>query len=273
MCLVVVAFQRSRRWPLLVAANRDEFHARASAPLAAWQDFPEIAGGRDLQAGGTWMAATLGGRFSAVTNVRLGLKPLARPRTRGHLPMAGLAAPARNLGSKAIELELGDVEQYGPFGLLVGDRESLHHHSNVFPSLGALTPGIHVLSNGPMNAPWPKAEQVRATLGAAIQSADPTDKQLYEMMAISTYDQSQLLPDTGVGIDLESRLAPVFIADRTYGTRATTLLRIGANDQVQMSERRFSNEGAVIGERKLYTDGGSWQLQTVSETGRSSHAG
>jgi len=160
MCLIVVAFQLSRSWPVLVAANRDEFHARPSAPLQPWDEQPSVAAGRDLQAGGTWVAASVRGRFAAVTNARLGRKPRVRARSRGQLVPAAID----KLEGRRSKSNVGPVDEYGPFGLLDGDTERMRHRSNAFESAGWLTPGVHVLSNGPMNAPWPKAEQVKRAL-------------------------------------------------------------------------------------------------------------
>src|SRR5881392_2000516 len=95
MCLIVVGWQ-TREHRLIVAANRDEFHARPAAPAAFWSDQPSILAGRDLQAMGTWMGVARSGRFAAVTNYRGAREPSA-PHSRGSLVvefLKGLQSPS-----------------------------------------------------------------------------------------------------------------------------------------------------------------------------------
>lgn len=255
MCLIVVAFQQSRSWPILLAANRDEFHARPRAPLQLWDEQPDVAAGRDLQAGGTWVAASARGRFAALTNARLGRKPRARTRTRGALVLAAID----ELEGSHSESKVGPIDEYGPFGLLDGDTKRMRHRSNAFEAVGWLTPGVHVLSNGPMNAPWPKAEQVKRALSAAIADGEPSDQQLFAIMSKTDIDDRWPLPDTGIGDALERHLAPVFIKDPVYGTRATTLLRISADNLVEIAERRYNASGDVAGQTKLEAVSNRWR--------------
>lgn len=259
MCLIVVAHRVHDRYPLIVLANRDEFHARPAAPVAAWDGDLPIAAGRDLQAGGTWMGALPDGSFAAVTNARVPGSSRARPRSRGSLPVAALAAVARAKQAYVPK----QPELYAPFGLLVADSQGLRHGSNWFPSAGALAPGVHVLSNGAMNAPWPKAIQLRQSLNKQLKSGGLDADALFHLLREEAVDPSMALPDTGVGPELERRLAPPFICDPVYGTRASTILRVSAEREVELIERRFDGAGKESGETTLRADGKVWRQESA----------
>lgn len=258
VCLIVVAFRADSRWPVLVLANRDEFHARPAAPLAIWNG-GRIAAGRDLQAGGTWMGVLADGSFAAVTNARTPGGPRARPRSRGSIPTAALAGLANGQSASAALSFLQCPEDYAPFGLLIADQQALHHRSNWFSSEGGLDAGIHALSNGAMNARWPKAEQLCRGLRQQLSSGEVEFEALFALLREERVDPMLPLPDTGVGIELERRLAPPFIRDPVYGTRASTILRVSADGAVDLCERSFDAAGNVSGQQHLRAEGGFWR--------------
>ena len=264
MCLIALAWRRHPRYPLVLATNRDEFHDRPADPLAPWTDAPDIVGGRDGLHGGSWLALR-GWRLAAVTNVR---RPGEREgRSRGAL----VADFARGSGSALDTLQAlaDEAPHYRPFNLLVHDGDLLAFATNLphVPADGedgrsfalrVLAPGLHGISNGPLDAPWPKTERLIARLDAwlaspAADAGDPDLAPLFDALADDTRADDGDLPDTGVGLDLERFLSPAFIRSERYGTRASTVVLIG-QDRAQIVERRFAPDGAFVGESRWRTD-------------------
>src|ERR1700749_4617334 len=160
MCLLVLAWRAHPRYRLIVAANRDEFHARPTAPLAVWPEAPDILAGRDLTAQGTWLAVDRRRRFGIVTNFRdaQARRPEA-PSRGGLIPdwLRQALTPAAFLG----ELEPRG-QRYAGFNLLLNDGDSLSYASNRAPKFAAaLAPGVYGLSNLLLDTPWPKLTRVR----------------------------------------------------------------------------------------------------------------
>lgn len=255
MCLIALAWRMHPRYRLVLAANRDEFHERPTLPLAPWQDAPGVIGGRDALHGGGWLALR-GARLAAVTNVRRPGAP--QGRSRGAL-VAGFvqgAAPAQT----ALEALADEAGDYSPFNLLLHDGDALAFASNL-PGFVArpLTPGLHGLSNGALDPPWPKTETLMARLDLWLQaqrdarSPDETAPELsslFDALADTTPAPDAALPDTGVGPERERFLSPAFIANARYGTRASTVVLI-ADDHVRIVERRFGPEAVPLGETAL----------------------
>ncbi|WP_353981479.1 NRDE family protein [Salinicola endophyticus] len=248
MCLIVFDWQPDSDRPLRLAANRDEFHARPSAALHHWQDAP-LLGGRDLEGGGTWLAATPGGRFAALTNVRdAHLATPARAPSRGELVTAALQAaePQRWLQN----LATAGAQRYAGFNLLlrVHDRLWVLHHGRDETTLSEVTPGLHGLSNAALNTPWPKLVRARKALRQALADGD-WQTSMWQAMHDTRPAADAELPDTGVGLATERRLSPIFIVGETYGTRATTLVNATANGVIEIAERRYAGMGVPEGER------------------------
>lgn len=243
MCLIAFAYRMHPAFELLVIANRDEFFARPTAPLAAWADAPDVLGGRDLQAGGSWLGVTASGRFAAVTNFREPHLPRPGARSRGSLVgafLAGATPPASYMKSLAAR-----APSYPGFNLLAGDRTGLWYLTNRGAEPRAVEPGLHALSNHALDTDWPKVATSRARLGAAIEGGRiPTDDELFAILADDAPVEDLLLPDTGVGLERERALAPVFIRTPDYGTRSSTLVFIGAESGVRIVERS-SADGSV----------------------------
>lgn len=249
MCLIALAWNAHPRWRLLLAGNRDEFHARPTAPLAAWPDAGGMLAGRDLQAGGTWMGAAPGGRAAVVTNVR---RPRDRrgERSRGWLVrdfLAGTKTAADQAAALAPE-----ASTYRPFNLLLFDaRRAFYVGNRASPCVQRLEPGVHGLSNADLHTPWPKTQALVTVMqrwlasdGAASASFDA----LWEALADATVWPDALLPDTGIGIERERALSASFIRGAEYGTRASTLVAVGHDGSVRMAERRFGPQGICLGE-------------------------
>ena len=248
MCLIAFDHRPGSDWPLRLVANRDEFHARPAAPLAAWEDAPRIVGGRDLEAGGTWLAVHRHGRFAAVTNVRdPRLKVPADAPSRGALVRDALESP--DLPAWLEGLAGGEARHYAGFNLLAGDGERLWHlHRGLDGvTLRRVSPGLHGLSNASLDTPWPKLIAVRQGLTASLRHGHWPDDALAAMSDPRPSD-SDRLPETGVGLEMERMLSPPFIVGERYGTRAMTWLSWHASGRIEIGERRFGPGGVELGE-------------------------
>ena len=237
MCLIVLAYNAHPRYPLLLAANRDEFHERPAAPAHFWTDAPDVLAGRDLQAGGTWLGLHRSGRFAALTNHR----DLHRPPKQG--PSRGLLV--RDALEGAIDLD--STAAYAGFNLLHGHLDDLRYHNNLEPTDQGLSNGIHGISNAFLNTPWPK---VQAAKKGMEQLLDAPDAQLigglFALLANDDPAPDERLPDTGLSRDLERAVSPIFIRTDGYGTRCSTVLLVDANGNVHFEERTWPHGGAVV---------------------------
>jgi uncharacterized protein with NRDE domain len=253
MCLIAVAWRCSARYPLVLAANRDELHDRPALMAAAWLDSPDIRGGRDLAAGGSWLALSGRGRLAAVTNLRRGERAAA-PHSRGELVrdflLADDPAPA------AAAAGLARAGDYGPYNLLLWDGQALVHATNrPAPACATLATGVHGLSNGPIDARWPKVRRLtnrlRDWLEALPEAREPAVAPLFAALSDEQGAPDDELPDTGLGIDVERRLAPAFIRNRHYGTRASTVVLIDRDGRAQLLERSFAPDGEPTADVRL----------------------
>lgn len=251
MCLIVLDWRPGSAAPLRLAANRDERHDRPAAPLARWRDCPAILGGRDLEAGGSWLAAHSGGRVAAITNVRApGFKAGAAGPSRGHLVHQALVEA--ELGAWLERLASQAAQAYAGFNLLACDGETLWHlhHGPLDTRLAQVKPGLHGLSNASLDTPWPKLTQAREHLARLLD--DPRRNFLddaWTLLSDARQADDESLPDTGVGLTLERRLSAAFILGQDYGTRASTLLEWRAHGEIVIAERRFGPGGIAAGEQ------------------------
>lgn len=243
MCLIVFAWRPGHAQPLIVAANRDEFYARPSLPLAQWPEAPQVYAGRDLEAGGTWLGVGANGRFAALTNIRDPHQPPAR-KSRGELVARFLG------GDMPIDDYLSDVVarslEYSGFNLLVGNANELWHFNARETEAVMLPPGVYGLSNAGLDTPWPKLLKARAALEEVLD--DPQPQALLALLNDPQTAPFAELPDTGVGVATETLLSSVFIASPTYGTRASTALIVHADATRHLVERSFGPYGGHLGE-------------------------
>jgi len=249
MCLIAFAWQTHPRWRLVLAGNRDEFHARPSAPLARWSDLP-ITGGRDLEAGGTWLGVTDAGRCCVVTNVRDPRDPQLGA-SRGLLATDYLAG-ADDATAHALAL-LATAAGYRPFNLLTFDARAAFYLGNRPEARAqAVTHGVHGLSNADFNTPWPKTRALMARLVAWIEAGNAEDfAPLFAALADEATAPDEQLPDTGIGLERERLLSSAFIRGERYGTRASTVVAIGHDGRGVIVERGFGPEGRFLGEGRL----------------------
>jgi uncharacterized protein with NRDE domain len=244
MCLLILSHQVSTEFPLLVAANRDEFHGRPTAHSGFWADHPALLAGRDLQQGGTWMGVTRSGRFAAVTNYRDPAGVIAAPCSRGDLPLSyltGAQPPEDFLGSLTHR-----ARDYAGFNLLVGDRHSLWYYSNSDNQAPRrLSPGIYGLSNAALNTPWPKVELGKARMLALQNKGEITHNALAAVVANQQMADQDSLSRQGLDGEMDPILSAQFIVTDTYGTRSSTTMWTEANARTHWREQSFSASGAL----------------------------
>jgi uncharacterized protein with NRDE domain len=247
MCLIVLAWNVHPEWRLVVGANRDEFYDRPSEPAGWWRHAPEVFGGRDLRAGGTWLGAGVQGRFAAVTNVRDPPAQRASARSRGELPATFLegSMPAREFARHAQILR----GAYNPFNLVVGDGEELWFVNSRAQAPLRLGAGIHGVSNAELDSAWPKVQRSKARFAEALGQLDP-EPLVFELLADRCLVPDEELPDTGVGLEWERVLSAPFIATERYGTRSSTFVAQSDN-RLRFVERSFEKGGAAGGERRV----------------------
>lgn len=259
MCILLIAIDAIPEWPLLLLGNRDEFHERPTAGATPWRGEADCLGGLDLLAGGSWLAQRNDGRFACVTNVRNGL-PTTAPRSRGMLVREFVIGNASV--DEFAERVFADLDEYAPFNLVFGDRKGVCLIDGSGKALQRLKPGIHVLGNGPFDSNWPKIERLRTRFTKAIRRGERDDTTFLSLLADTSQPDESDLPDTGVGIDLERMLAPIFIRGERYGTRASTLAMRHEDGSVFLRERSFGPLGAQSDEVQwqcLNVDG-EWEL-------------
>ena len=255
MCLLVFAWQTCPDHPLVFAGNRDELHARPDLAAGIWEDAPQVLGGRDLEAGGTWLGVTGNGRFAVVTNYREGPNPKKMQRSRGELSADFLR------GAMAPQIYLQDVRrrarEYAAFSLIVGDADTLWYFSNRSPRAPfAVAPGIHGLSNHLLDTPWPKVSLSMARLEALLAEGVPVTEPLFQLLADRTPASIETLPDTGIGVQHELLASSVFVAHEMYGTRCSSVILRARGGEWCFAERRFDAAGRTL-ETRYFQLGGS----------------
>jgi len=254
VCFLVLAHGNHPAFPLVLAANRDEFFARAAQPAHFWSSHPDLLAGRDGQEGGTWMGITRAGRFAALTNFRDPANQLPAAPSRGRLVLDFLTGS----GDRKAHLDYLRREgaRFNPFNLLFGRVGELYWYSNRAPGDACpLSTGTHALSNHLLDTPWPKVEVGRRKMGSCLRKSPPTageEQRLCERLFLLLEDRRQFppgdLPDTGVGPAAEQLLSPIFISMPGYGTRCSTVLLVDRDGRVTFRERTFDHEGEPRGE-------------------------
>ena len=249
MCLILVAWQAHPRFPLVVAANRDEWFAREADPAGFWPEPPALLAGRDLVAGGTWLGLTRSGRFAALTNVRGPTSARADAPSRGGL-VTGYLTGSLPASGMAEQLATSDMSRYNGFNLLFGDRHELHCYNNVRGESKRLAPGIYGLSNEYLDTPWPKVEKSKSALADALDAL-PGDTGLFHLLRDDTVFPEHELPATGVSPDWERLLSAAFVRGPDYGTRCSTVVLVDADGMATFDEQTWL-PAAKPGPRRRY---------------------
>lgn len=226
MCLILIALNRRPDLPLIVAANRDEFHARPAQPLDFWQDQPWLLAGRDLEAGGTWLGVDRLGRLAAVTNIRGEQPGMRGERSRGSLAVKYLAGAIG--AAEYIRKVVAECGLYGPFNLVLYEQGFLHAcGSSTAPA--RYTSGLHAISNGALDEPWLRSERGLAGLARILDSNDFSREDAY----------LDLLSDRTP----ETQEPPLFILGDRYGTRCSSVILLTADGRLSFIERSFRADG------------------------------
>lgn len=255
MCLIVVSVAMDSRYPLVVAANRDEFFSRPTRDMH-WWDQRGILAGRDQKSGGTWLAVTPDARVAAVTNVREGSAE-AGHRTRGELPLMALDQEPSELEAALS----GNLDQWSGFNLVVLSPTGGWYFSNRDAHPGRqLHRGLFGLSNHLLETPWPKLLRLRRAVDGQVKGHQGTTDDLHQQLLDTLRDDTPApdheLPDTGVGLDTERFLSSPFVRGAHYGTRASTIVTLDRNDQVTVTEQKWEPEGRPGNQQQF-----QWQRQ------------
>ncbi len=245
MCLIFAAVEAHPNYQIVIAANRDEFYERPTAPASFWPDAPQLLAGRDLRAGGTWLGITRTGRLAALTNYRENMKSIrADAPSRGKLVSDFLLCSE----SPAAYLERlsQDAHRYNGFSILAGQEAEFYFYSNRGKEIQKLSPGIHGLSNHLLDTPWPKVENGKQVLNRLLAKEELSVEDLFQFLLDRTVATDESLPNTGIDLELERTLSPIFIASPNYGTRSSTVILLDRYGNVTFMERSF-DKGSIEG--------------------------
>lgn len=241
MCLILFAFQAHPVYKLIVAANRDESYQRPTAQVQFWEDHPEILAGRDLEKMGTWMGVTRSGRFASLTNFRNPNELTEGKRSRGEIVADALTYQGE---IKDYVQQLKENNHLYPgYNLIFGNAEELYYYSNVEQELKKLEPGIYGVSNHLLNTDWPKVRIGKDGLTKLInEQSDDLVPLLFKLLRQAEPAPDDLLPRTGVSLEWERILSPLFIKSENYGTRSSTVILM-EEKEIQFSERTYAAAG------------------------------
>ena len=248
MCLILIGCQVHPAYPLVIAANRDEYFTRPAARAGFWRDYPAVLAGRDLQAGGTWLGIDASGRVAAVTNYH-------EPSRRG----AGTAVRSRGFlvrdyltGGGSARDYMGrlarDLDAYDGFNLVAGDAQALWFISTYLARPRQINPGIHGISNGDLDHPWPKVLLGKARFTRLLEGAHDLDEAaLFALLADRSVPELPADAPAGMDRDTQRLLAPIFVHGKEYGTRCSTVVWWRRDGKVRFVEKRFDAAGKEAG--------------------------
>jgi uncharacterized protein with NRDE domain len=237
MCLVFLSIRNHPKYKLVLVGNRDEFYNRRTAAAGYWEDHPNVLGGRDLEAGGTWLAVTKQGKIGLVTNYRDPQNINPNAPSRGHLVsdyLIGDESPDRYL-----EKILTNGKKYNGFNLIVGDADSLWYYSNYREGIRQLDAGFYGLSNHLLETSWPKVLRGKERIKPVLAKEVIEPETLFEVLYDDQVAEDVLLPQTGLSLERERALSSMFIKTEGYGSRCSTVVLVDNNDQMLLSERVY----------------------------------
>lgn len=237
MCLIAFAWDYHPKYKLILAANRDEFYERPTRAASFWEDNPDIFGGRDLQALGTWMAISKQGKFGALTNYRDIKNIKSDARSRGEIISDYFNS---NSSQEGFIKKLHDyAEGYNGFNFISTDFHSMVHYSNYERKINSISPGIHGLSNALLDTPWPKVDELKTRFEKTIKEDFDHDK-LFELLSDTKTHEDKILPNTGVTPELEKALSAICIETEKYGTCSSAILTVDRFGEVNFSEKTLA---------------------------------
>ena len=247
MCILFIAIEQHLKYPLIICANRDEFHQRPTQALHVWHE-PKILAGKDLQAGGTWLGLSPSGRFAALTNFRkLPLSQEAK-KSRGDLVLQALANTEDNLTEQLTQ----HANLYHGFNLIHGSLNNLYCYDSVNNKSHQLSKGVHSICNGALDDIWPKMTQGEKLLKDAIKlQGNISIEALFDLMTNDKQALPNLLPSTGLSEEWEQLLSSIFILSPTYGTRTTTILTQDTQGNVDVYDRSYNPLGDCVSKQNF----------------------
>ncbi len=252
MCLILFGIDTSRDFPFILAANRDEFYSRPTRPMEFWPERPGLLAGKDLEAGGTWFGVGTQGRFAALTNYRDLNTIKSKGPSRGEI-IPGLVDFSGSIPEYLRTLDK-NADQYSGFNLLAGEaRGPVYWYSNQIRTITNVPRGIHGLSNRILDTPWPKVTLGKEKLAAIIRDTPMDNGAVFSMLSNTSMPDDRHLPDTGVGLDWERILGPIFIQSKTYGTRSSTIMRISRAGKIQITERTWGDGSEKAPQDRAFT--------------------
>ncbi len=249
MCLIFLSFNQHPDYPLIIAANRDEFYDRPASSLGLWPEHPNVLAGKDLTGGGTWLGVTKSGYFAMLTNYRDMAKIKANAPTRGKLVLDYLAGEFD--ASNYLQALDASASLYNGYNIILGTLNDPWYFSNQNHKLFRLGTGLYGLSNALLDTKWPKVEIGKETFKGIIEQESLNTEALFSFMYDKTLAPDEKLPDTGIGYEKEKLLSSMFIELPGYGTRNTTVLVKDKNNNVQIVERTYSQLNDSTSELKF----------------------
>jgi uncharacterized protein with NRDE domain len=237
MCLIVFGYDIHPDYKLIFAGNRDEFYQRPAVKAHFWDDKPEILGGRDAKAGGTWLGVNRSGEFAAITNYRDIPRHDPNAKSRGHIITDYLS------GKMSWNDYLQDLHQndeiYNGYNLIAGDLNGMGHYSNYENEVNVIKPGVHGISNALLNTPWFKVEKAKDRFEHLLNTGSLDDESLFSLLTDSEKAVTSELPETGLEPEMEKAVSSIFIKTPDYGSRCSTLLYIKRDGTVRFVERSY----------------------------------
>jgi uncharacterized protein with NRDE domain len=227
MCVVALALDAHPKWRIILAGNRDEFHARPSAPLARWEDrYTHILAGRDLLSGGTWLGVSEQGRLAVVTNIRTGEPPDPAKASRGDLVSDYLRGKGRP--------DVATLDRFNAFSLItIGSEGATFIANRPSPMIMPILAGIHGLSNGLPTGNWPRKSRLMDAFSEVISTANDLPEAMLDLLASESIDDS------------------IFIRSDVYGTRCSTVVLVDYEGRGLITERQFAVEGLPLGQTSI----------------------
>lgn len=239
MCLLLIGFQAHSDFKLIVGQNRDEFYDRPASGATFWNSEPELLAGKDLKTGGTWLGITKGGRIAAITNYREPFDHCKDAPSRGILVRDYLLSD--RTPSEHMTILRDAAHHHNGFNLIFGDQDGLYYYSNKGDKGRSLSPGLYGLSNHFLDSQWPKVRKGKKALADILsREKKPDPEKLFEILTDRSSPDDQALPVTGVGLEWERILSPIFVSSDTYGTRCSTVILIDYQGNVTFVERSFT---------------------------------
>ncbi len=253
MCILFFAINQHPQYPVVICANRDEFHQRPTQAMHLWSQ-PEILAGKDLQAGGTWLGINQNGSFAALTNYRQGGKLDPMKKSRGDLVLNALKENRTTSAEQNSFLKelITTAEQYNGYNLVYGPLNNLQCFDSINQKAQTLSNGFHSICNGALDDIWPKMALGQQKLAQLIKHSDELSiEQLFILMTDQSQAQPKQLPQTGIPTEFEQLLSSIFIVSPQYGTRSTTIITLSTLNNIEVYERSYNQDGCVVAQQSF----------------------